>query len=110
MSTIKSTREIDTIFRTATRVAHPLLIALVARTPEERGRTGRVAFIAGKKLGGAVVRNRARRVMREVARRVGSPWPGYDVALIARPGTATASPSELDAALGGILARAGLRP
>jgi ribonuclease P protein component len=108
MSTIKSTREIDTIFRTATRVAHPLLIALVTRTPEERGRSGRVAFIAGKKLGGAVLRNRCRRVLRETVRRADGPWAGFDLALIARPGTATATPAALDAALGSILSRAGL--
>ena len=108
MSTIKSTREIDTIFRTATRVAHPLLIALIAHTPEGRGRTGRVAFVAGKKLGAAVLRNRSRRVMRETARRAAAPWPGSDVVLIARPGAATASPAELDAALEGILSRSGL--
>lgn len=108
MSTIKSTREIDTIFRTATRVAHPMLIALVARTPEGRGRTGRVAFIAGKKLGGAVLRNRCRRVLREAARRAHAPWAGYDIALIARPGTATATATELDAALSSVISRAGL--
>jgi ribonuclease P protein component len=108
MSTIKSTREIDTIFRTATRVAHPMLIALIARTPEGRGPSGRVAFIAGKKLGSAVMRNRSRRVLREAARRAGAPWPGQDVALIARPSTATATVAELDAALSSIMARAGL--
>jgi ribonuclease P protein component len=108
MSTIKSTREIDTIFRTATRVAHPTLIALIARTPEGRGRSGRVAFIAGKKLGGAVLRNRSRRVLREAARRAGAPWPGQDVALIARSETAKATVAELDAALSSILSRAGL--
>lgn len=110
MSTIKSTREIDTIFRTATRVAHPTLIALVARTPEGRGHDGRVAFVAGKKLGGAVQRNRCRRVLREAARRAGAPWAGFDVVLIARPTTATASAAELDAALGSIVSRAGVRP
>jgi ribonuclease P protein component len=108
MSTIKSTREIDTIFRTATRVAHPTLIALIARTPEGRGPSGRVAFIAGKKLGGAVLRNRCRRVLRETVRRAGGPWAGYDIALIARPGTASASPGDLDAALGSIIARSGV--
>jgi ribonuclease P protein component len=107
MSTIKSTREIDAIFRTATRIAHPTLIALVARTPEGRGHTGRVAFIAGKKLGGAVLRNRCRRVLREAARRAGAPWTGYDVALIARSGTATATVDELDTALANIVTRAG---
>jgi ribonuclease P protein component len=108
MSTIKSTREIDTIFRTATRVAHPTLIALVARTPEGRGPTGRVAFIAGKKLGGAVLRNRCRRVMREAARRAGAPWAEFDIALLARPATATATPAQLDAAFSSIISRAGV--
>jgi ribonuclease P protein component len=108
MSTIKSTREIDTIFRTATRVAHPLLIALIARTPEGRGQSGRVAFVAGKKLGGAVLRNRCRRVLRESARRAGAPWATRDVVLVARPGTATAAPAELDKALNGVLSRAGI--
>jgi len=109
MSTIKSTREIDAIFRTATRIAHPTLIALVAPTPEGRGRTGRVAFIAGKRLGGAVLRNRCRRVLREAARKAGAPWAGYDIALIARPSTATATPQELDAALHSVISRAGVR-
>ena len=54
MSTIKSSREIDSIFRDSRRVAHPLVIALIAKTPEGRGHNGRVAFIAGKKLGPAV--------------------------------------------------------
>jgi ribonuclease P protein component len=108
MSTIKSTREIDTIFRTANRIAHPLLIALISSTPEGRGREGRVAFVAGKKLGGAVWRNRSKRVLRETVRRAGGPWPGYDVALMARRDTATATPDALDAALAGIVRRAGM--
>jgi ribonuclease P protein component len=109
VSTIKSSREIDTIFRTANRVAHPLLIALISQTPEGRGPQGRVAFIAGKKLGNAVMRNRSRRVLREAARRAAAPWAGHDVALIARPGTATSSHAELDRALASVLERAGLR-
>jgi ribonuclease P protein component len=109
MGTIKSSSEIDAIFRGAKRVAHPLLIVLAAHTPEGRGRTGRVAFIAGKKLGGAVLRNRCRRVMREAVRRVGGPWDVWDVVLIARLDTATAASSDLDAALKGLLDRGGIR-
>ena len=109
MSTIKSSREIDEVFRTSTRVAHPLLIALIVETPEGRGRQGRVAFIAGKKLGGAVTRNRSRRVLREAARRAGGPWSGQDVALVARPGTGTADTAALDRAFDTVLRRAGLR-
>jgi len=108
MGTIKSSREIDTIFRGAKRAAHPLLIVLVAQTPAGRGRTGRVAFIAGKKLGGAVLRNRCRRVLRAAVQRAKGPWPDWDVVLIAREGTPTAAPQALDAALETTLRRAGV--
>ena len=108
MSTIKSSREIDTVFRTASRVAHPLVIALVLQTPEGRDQTGRVAFVAGKKLGNAVMRNRCKRVLREAVRRAGGPWPCYDVALIARPGLSTASAHAVDRALESVVKRAGL--
>lgn len=99
MSTIKSSREIDVIFRESRRAADPLVIALVTPTPERRDPEGRVALVAGKKLGNAVHRNRAKRVMRAAVARVGGPWPGWDVVLIARPGTGTASAGELDAAI-----------
>ena len=109
MRTIKSSREIDLVFRTAARVAHPLLTVLIGQTPEGRGRQGRVVFIAGKKLGSAVVRNRSRRVLREAIRRAGAPWPGHDVALIARSGTGAADSRSLDRALEDVLKRAGLQ-
>jgi ribonuclease P protein component len=103
VSTIKSSREIDVIFRGAKRSAHPLVIVLSARTPEGRDPSGRVAYIAGKKLGGAVLRNRCRRVLREAVRRACGPWPGHDVVVIARPGTAQARPDALDDALASAL-------
>lgn len=109
MGTIKSSREIDRIFRESQRISTPLLVALITKTPEGRGQDGRVAFIAGKRLGPAVWRNRARRVMRETARRNGAPWAGLDVALIARRGTTTAAPSELDHSMRRILTKAGVR-
>jgi len=108
MGTIKSSREIDRIFRGAKRAAHPLLIVLAAQTPEGRGHSGRVAFIAGKKLGGAVLRNRCRRVLRETVRRARGPWPEWDVVIIAREGTPTATTGALDDALGTVLRRAGV--
>ena len=108
MGTIKSSREIDQIFRGAKRAAHPLLIVLAAQTPEGRGHSGRVAFIAGKKLGGAVLRNRCRRVLREAVRRGHGPWSEWDVVVIAREGTPTATTEQLDAALNRVLTRAGV--
>jgi len=106
MSTIKSSREIDSIFRDSRRVAHPLVIALIAKTPEGRGPGGRVAFVAGKRLGNAVARNRSKRVLRAAARRAGAPWPGHDVVLIATARTGTASGGDLDKAFARLVARA----
>jgi len=51
----------------------------------------RVGFTASKKVGGAVVRNRARRRLKAIAREVllREAAPGYDYVLIARAETAT---------------------
>lgn len=107
-TTITSSREIDRVFGSGKRIAHPLLVALVRETPDGRGPEGRVAFIAGKKTGNAVRRNRSKRVLRACVHRIQANWTGYDVALIARTDTWQASAQELDAALRGILARAGI--
>jgi ribonuclease P protein component len=57
----------------------------------------RVGFTASKKVGGAVVRNRARRRLKELAREVlvRDAAPGYDYVLIARPETATRDYADL---------------
>ena len=52
----------------------------------------RCGFIAGKKVGGAVERNRARRLMREAVRtRLTSIKPGWDLVWIGRAGIDKAS-------------------
>jgi ribonuclease P protein component len=84
-ATIRSSREIDRIFSEGARSSSPMLLVLVSSTPDGRDRGGRVAFVAGGKLGGAVARNRAKRLLRETARRAGGPWPSWDVVLLARP-------------------------
>jgi len=108
MLTITARAEIDTLFRQGRRVTKSTLAILAERTPEARGQDGRVLFVAGKKLGNAVVRNRSRRVMRETVRRAGGPWPGWDVAVIARAATRSATPQDLDAALKAALKAAGI--
>jgi ribonuclease P protein component len=105
MSTIRSSREIDRLFRAAQRAAHPLVIALAAPTPPGRGQDGRVAFVAGRRLGGAVVRNRAKRLLRAAAREAGAPWSGFDVVLIARPSTVSSSSTEIAAAIRNVVDR-----
>jgi len=108
MRTITAPSEIDALFKTGRRGSTDLILVLSTETPPRRDPEGRVVFVAGKKLGGAVVRNRCRRVMREATRRVGGPWPGVDIALVARARVATATPAEIDKALVSALERCGV--
>jgi ribonuclease P protein component len=108
MRTLKSPSEIDDLFRSGRRGSTDSILVLSLRTPEQRGPEGRVVFVAGKKLGGAVTRNRCKRVLRAATRRLGGPWSGFDVALIARKATSTASPAALDTAVVAALRKAGI--
>lgn len=109
MRTIRSSKEIDRIFRSARKTATSTVIVLVAETPPGRGPMGRVAFIAGKKTGGAVRRNRSKRLLREAARAAGAPWDGYDVVLMARADTADAKAQGVYSAVENAIRRAELR-
>lgn len=108
MRTIKSTREIDTLFKEGRRGSSPLLTGLSMPVSERRGPEGRVAVVAGKKLGNAVVRNRCKRVLRAAIVRAGGPWVGTDVVLISRSGLPTALAADVDAALREVLRRLGI--
>lgn len=108
MQTVTSATEIDALFKHGKRAGTELLVALTLPTPERRGPSGRVVFVAGKKMGGAVMRNRCKRVLRATVRRAGGPWGAWDVALVARKGAATATPEALDAALSSALRRSGV--
>lgn len=70
----------------------------------------RLGFTATKKIGGAVVRNRAKRRLREAARLAlgADAPPGWDLVLIARDATATRSFAQLLGDLRGALRQAGV--
>ena len=70
----------------------------------------RVGFTASRKVGSAVARNRARRRLREAARRVlpAQARPGYDLVLVARRETLTRSFGALVADLEMALHRLGV--
>lgn len=58
-----------------------------ARTPAPAGDVTRFGLIATKRVGGAVQRNRARRIMREAIRSVAAKMaPDWDLVFIAQPG------------------------
>lgn len=85
--------------------SHRLLHARFARSEGEL----RWGFSTGRRLGGAVVRNRIRRRLREGVRalqpRVRAGW---DIMLVARPESGSATSAELHAAIADVLRRGGL--
>ena len=67
----------------------------------------RYGFSVSRRLGGAVVRNRVKRRLREIMR--SAPLEtGWDIVLIARPKAAAASFAGLEKSVRGLLARAKL--
>jgi ribonuclease P protein component len=86
--------------------SHSLLVVRFRRTGLEETRFG---LSTGRKLGGAVVRNRVRRRLRE-ALRVMTPafQPGWDVLIIARPTVIGADFQAVAGALQDLLRRGGV--
>jgi ribonuclease P protein component len=74
--------------RTGKAYAHPLVVLMTCPNGLDRSRFG---ITAGRRVGGAVVRNRAKRLLREAVRRhVDRIGPGWDIVLVARPGLLSA--------------------
>lgn len=85
---------------------HPLLVGRFLRTDSDQTRFG---FATGKRLGGAVIRNRVRRRLREELRLMASSFrPGWDVLIIARPPIIEADRDALAGALRGVLRAGGV--
>lgn len=107
MRTLKSRQDFERAFTQGKRYNHPLLRMVVCDAADE-GDPGRVAFVAAKRLGCAVIRNRSKRVLREAARAAGLPVRSRDIILFATPSTRTSSPEDMAAAMAQLARRAGL--
>ena len=85
---------------------HPFLMLSVTSNDLPHNRYG---FVTSKQLGGAVVRNRVRRVLREAVRQLHPRLrPGHDMALIARPPIVGQPSAEVWHAVETLTQRAGL--
>ena len=68
---------------------------------------GSTAFVAGRRIGGAVLRNRARRILRAAWRELADEVEdGYDVVVVARAAIVGARTQELVAEVAELLSRA----
>jgi ribonuclease P protein component len=86
--------------------SHPLAILRAYANGTDKSRFG---FVVGKKVGKAVQRNRAKRLMREAVRhRLDGIAHGWDIVLIARRDAEHADYQAMEAAVAGLLKRAHL--
>ncbi len=86
--------------------AHPLVVLIVQANEEMKVRAG---VVAGRTVGNAVKRNRAKRLIREAMRPlIPSLASGRDLILIARPALVSSTLTETREALLTVLHRAGL--
>lgn len=86
--------------------AHPLIVLIVYRTSQP---TVRVGVAAGRSVGCAVERNRAKRRIRAcIDGLLPRLTPGWDVVLLARKPMTAAQFTEIEAAINLVFTRAGL--
>ena len=99
-------KEFARVYNRGKSFVHPQVVLYVCKN--RLGYT-RVGLTATKKVGHAVVRNRARRVMRAaLAEHLPQDIGGYDVILVARGQTARLKSTQLEKTLSKLFAKAGL--
>lgn len=90
--------------RSGKSYAHPLVVLIVQKSDQPHIRVG---VAAGRTVGTAVVRNRAKRLLREAMRTlIPKIASGLDLILIARAGLASASLEDTHQAVQNLLQRA----
>ena len=94
--------------RTGKSYAHPFVVLVVQTSETPRVRVG---VTAGRSVGGAVQRNRAKRLLREAMRPLLLDLPpGWDLLLIARPALLAKSLQEIRQVLTSLLHHARIIP
>ena len=104
-----SALKLNHIFRRLYATAGQANGCLVLYARRNRTGTNRIGITVGKKLGHAVVRNRARRRIREVYRLNEDRFqPGWDIVVVARSKSVTADFAALTAAFLSLAEKAGI--
>jgi len=123
MLRLRSVTDFERVRREGRSHAHPLIVLLVYQRPQpsapapsageipgvQVSASSRFGFAAGKGVGTAVVRNRAKRLLREAVRtQLPDIAVGWDLIFIARRSMVNATLDQTRAAVKQLLQRAGL--
>jgi ribonuclease P protein component len=107
---LQSAKDIERVWREGRSHAHPLAVLITcprAGTIDGSPLPTRCAFVAGKRVGSAVARNRAKRLLREAFRsRPEASTMGWELVFVARQALAKATLSEVKLAVGQLLKHA----
>lgn len=103
---LRRSSDLDRVRQEGDTWRHPLIVYLACENEQD---TSRFAFVASRRVGNAVQRNRARRLMREAIRQhLDDIQSGWDCILIARPPILQADFAEVETAVLQLLGRAKL--
>ena len=107
VGTLRAGRDVRRVLETGRRFPTRFLVACIL--PGTDGDALRAAFVAGRRVGRAVARNRARRLLRE-AWRANLPRvrAGYDVVFVARPGLPASRAADVTADMRRVLDASGV--
>lgn len=105
---LTSSRDFKAVYAGGRTYVHRLLVLKVL--PRNREQPSRFGFSTSSKLGNAVVRNRAKRMLREVVRLMGErvKQQGRDAILIARPPVREARMEDIRRVVEELFRKAGL--
>ncbi len=103
---LRRTDDVRRVYDKGRSWAHPLLVLIIRPNGLDFSRVG---VTASRRVGGAVARNRAKRLLREAARRLYPQFgAGWDVMLVARVSILKAKEPQVEKALASLLKRSGL--
>lgn len=106
---LRQAKEIGRLRQQGRAWRHPLAILLAESRLDDRDAASRFAFSASRRVGKAVARNRAKRLLREVIHQhLDEIETGWNCLLIVRPLTPQASFAEVETAVLQLLTRARL--